>query len=252
MADRPEPAQAFIVGAQRCGTTSVAVTLAQHPEVALARPLRPEPKWFLDPGASDRVPAYLATYFGDVGPATRLRLEKSTSYLESDIACAEIARAFPEAEVIVVLRDPVARAVSHYGFSVAHGQEALAATDALEPGAEDRPWNIDEVSVSPFRYLSRGRYIDDLRRWDDRFGPDAVHIAILEDLIAEPERFVELEAALGLAPGPRFVPDARHNAGEGAVTLDDGTRARLAGWFADANADLAERLGRPIERWTHA
>jgi hypothetical protein len=44
----------------------------------------------------------------------------------------------------------------------------------------------------------------------------------------------------------------RHNAAEGGVALDDTARARLAAWFADANADLAERLGRPIERWTHA
>ena len=119
MAAVPDLRQAFIVGAQRCGTTSVATTLAQHPEVALAQPLRPEPKWFLDPGASDRVPAYLDTFFGDVGAEVRLRLEKSTSYLESGVARTEIAAAFPDAQLIVVLRDPVDRAVSHYGFSVA-------------------------------------------------------------------------------------------------------------------------------------
>ena len=36
------------------------------------------------------------------------------------------------------------------------------------------------------------------------------------------------------------------------MALDDGTRARLVAWFADANADLAEQLGRPIDRWAHA
>ena len=118
------------------------------------------------------------------------------------------------------------------------------------PTAESRPWDRAAISVSPYRYLSRGRYTVDLGRWQQAFG-DAVHVVILEDLLAEPERFNELEVALGLDPGPAFEPLDRENAGEGEVTLDDGTRARLAAWFADANADLAERLGRPIDRWAH-
>ena len=78
-------------------------------------------------------------------------------------------------------------------------------------------------------------------------------MVLLEDLIAEPDRFADLEAALGLDPGAGVRRRSeRHNAGEGDVVLDDGTRARLAAWFADANADLAELLGRPIDRWTHA
>jgi len=251
MADRPEPAQAFIVGAQRCGTTSVATALARHPDVVLAQPLRPEPKWFLQPGSADTVADYLVKHYPEAGSGARLRLEKSASYFESDVACAEIARAFPDAEVIVVLRDPVDRALSHFAYSRANGVEDLPLAEALDLAAEVRPWDQQAISVSPFRYLTRGRYIQELHRWDRAFGPDAVHVLVLEDLIAEPGRFADLEAALGLRSGPGFVARERHNAGEGAVTLDDGTRARLAGWFADANADLARRLGRPIDRWTH-
>lgn len=248
----PDPlAQAFIVGAQRCGTTSVATALERHPQVVLARPLRPEPKFFLAPGAATEVDAYLARHYPEVGPEVRLRCEKSTSYIESDVACAEIAAAFPAARIVVVLRDPVERARSHYAFSVRHGVEDLPVAAALDPSAEGRAWDTEAISVSPYRYLSRGRYVDELRRWDVAFGPDAVHVVILEDLIAEPERFAAFIAELGLGPGPGFVAEERHNAGEGDVTLDAGTRARLAAWFADANADLARRLGRPIDRWAH-
>ena len=92
----PDPvAQAFIVGAQRCGTTSVATALERHRQVVLAQPRRPEPKFFLRPGADADVDAYLARHFPDVGPDIRLRCEKSTSYLESDVACAQIGAAFP-------------------------------------------------------------------------------------------------------------------------------------------------------------
>jgi hypothetical protein len=244
--------QAFIVGAQRCGTTSVATALERHPQVVLAQPRRPEPKFFLRPGADADVDAYLARHFPDVGPEIRLRCEKSTSYLESDLACAQIEAAFPAARILVVLRDPVERAVSHYRFSREQGVEDLPIEAALDPAAESRPWDTEAISVSPYPYLSRGRYIDDLERWLATFGPEAVEVIILEDLLAEPERFGDVERALGLDPGPGFAVRERHNAGESDVTLDDGTRARLVAWFADANADLAERLGRPIDRWAHA
>lgn len=247
-----EPEQAFIVGAQRCGTTSLATVLGCHPQVALARPLRPEPKFFLEPGADTEVRAYLARHYPEVGPRVRLRLEKSTSYLESDLACAQIAAAFPRAQIVVMLRDPVDRALSHYAFSCANGVEDLEVEAALDPAAESRPWDLTSISVSPYRYLSRGRYIERIRRWDDAFGTEAVHIVILEDLIAAPTSLADLEAALGLEPRIEFGFQEHQNTGERTVTLDDPTRARLAGFFAAANSDLAKRLGRPIDRWTHA
>jgi hypothetical protein len=250
MTDRPEPAQAFVVGAQRCGTTSVTTALARHPQVDLAEPRNPEPKWFLVPGAADRVDEYLARYHPAPPPGTRLRLEKSTSYLGSDVACAEIARAFPGAAIVVVVRDPVARALSHYAFSVRSGVEDLPPEEALDPAREDRPWDEAAISVSPYHYLRRGRYVDDLARWDRAFGPEAVHVVVLEDLRAEPGRFADLVAALGLDPGSAFVPDERQNAGEHEIVLDAGTEARLRTWFADADAALADRLGRPLDRWS--
>ena len=242
-----EPEQAFIVGAQRCGTTSLATALERHPQVAFAQPRRPEPKAFLRPGAAD---GYVERFYGEVGPGVRLRCEKSTSYLGSDLACRQIAEAFPDAHILVMLRDPVDRAVSQYGFSRAAGVEDLPPAEALAPAAEDRPWDTDAISVSPYEYLRRGRYAEDLPRWLDAFS--SVHVVLLEDLVAEPDRYGRLLADLGLdpAPGAEFEPEERHNAGEGDLVLDAGTRARLAAWFADDNADLAALLGRPITRWT--
>ncbi|HYF46264.1 MAG TPA: hypothetical protein VD926_08655, partial [Acidimicrobiales bacterium] len=71
-----------------------------------------------------------------------------------------------------------------------------------------------------------------------------------EDLLAGPGSFADLERAVGLDPGAGFAVEERHNAGEGDDVLDAGTRARLAAWFADANADLEQLLGRPLDRWT--
>ncbi len=244
----PEPTQAFIVGAQRCGTTSVAAALASHPHVALAEPLRPEPKFFLTPGAGARVEEYLARHFRDLDEGVRVRLEKSTSYLDADLAREEVAEAFPEAKIVVVVRDPVARAASHYAFSVANGFEDLGPEAALTSEAEARPWAAEEVSTSPYAYLSRGRYAEQLAPWDEAFTD--VHVVVLEDLLAEPGRFADVEAFVGVEPQVRFDPDERLNRGT-PPELPAAVRERLVAWFAEPNAALAQRLGRPLDRWTH-
>ena len=249
-----DAAQAFIVGAQRCGTTSLATALARHPRVALAEPRRPEPKAFLVPGAEQDVAGYVARWYGHAGPDVALRLEKSTSYLGVPEARERITAAFPDAHVVVQLRDPVDRAVSHYRFSRSSGLEDLPLEAALDPAAEGRDWDRDAVSVSPYRYLSRGRYVEGLRGWVEAVAPERLHVLVLEELVADASGFEVLLGDLGLDPvaGAGFATEERHNAGEGDVALDADLRRRLAAWFADANAELEALLGRSIPAWTRA
>src|SRR5712691_8572726 len=115
MPDRNRVDHFVIVGAQRCGTTYLYRLLDEHPEIEMAKPLRPEPKFFLD---DDRFPLGLSYYesqfFSEAGP--RVRGEKSTSYIESDVAAQRIKATLPGAPMVAVLRDPVERAISNYRF----------------------------------------------------------------------------------------------------------------------------------------
>src|SRR5262245_37213050 len=113
-----------IIGAQRCGTTYLTRLLDEHPDVEMAKPFRPEPKFFLDDGAFGRgLDHYDARFFTD--DRARVRGEKSTSYIESELAIERIASLLPDAQVVVVVRDPVSRAVSNHRFSTEHGVEHL-------------------------------------------------------------------------------------------------------------------------------
>src|SRR6266576_1930600 len=101
-----------IVGAQRCGTTYLYRLLDEHPEIEMAKPLWPEPKFFLDDERYPLgLPYYESQFFSE--PETRVRGEKSTSYIESETAAQRIKATLPEAAVLVVLRDPVLRAISN-------------------------------------------------------------------------------------------------------------------------------------------
>src|SRR5680860_30087 len=107
---------AFIVGAQRSGTTFLFQQLNQHPEVCMAKPVRPEPKFFIREELYNKgLEFYRSTYYAEAG--NKVCIEKSTSYIEYELAAQRISQAFHHAKIIFILRNPVERAISNYRFS---------------------------------------------------------------------------------------------------------------------------------------
>lgn len=238
------------MGVQRCGTTWLRRVLDAHPDVEMAHPERPEPKYFIgrDPGP-DGVAEYLATHFGP-SPA-RVRGEKGTSYLDHPESWPAMLRAFPEARFVVILRDPVARAVSHWRFSTAHGLEHLPAEEALaDPALEQRPFDRAVVSTSPFAYLSRGLYAASLARLFGVVGRERVAVVFLEEVCTRPRALDPLWAFLGVEP-LGAVPAAPVNC-SGSLPVPEAVAAHLASYYAEPNRHLADLLGRPLPRaWRH-
>ncbi len=105
----------FIIGgAPRSGTTWLYELLDRHPDVHMAKPVKPEPKFFLrDDEYGKGLEYYANRWFADVEDG-KIAGEKSTDYLESPSAAARIARDLPHVKLIFVLREPVARAYSNY------------------------------------------------------------------------------------------------------------------------------------------
>lgn len=238
----------LVVGGQRCGTTYLSRALDAHPDATMARPSPPEPKVFCDAGLSTRgVDWYHRTWFAHAS-GEQLLGDKSTSYLEAPEAPSRAAEMLGTPEVVVLLRDPVRRAVSHWRFSTANGLEKRSLEESLLADLrEDQPWDRERSSVSPFAYLRRGRYAEQLRPWTTTF-PDTTHVLFLEELLADPLVLRSLVADLGLDPGRTPVPaDEAVNAspGEGPA-LDAVLGKTLEGYFEESNADLAQRLGRSL------
>lgn len=234
----------LVIGAQRCGTTRLYHLLDAHPEIAMARPARPEPKVFLsDELASRGLDWYRATYFADA-PSARLLGEKSTSYLEDAAAPVRAASVLGTAEIVVQLRDPVARAVSNWRFSVAHGVEDRPLVQALEENLlGPREWDPAQTSVSPFAYLERGCYLTDLAPWLDCF-PDTVHVRFLEDGRGGSSPIGPLYQALGVDADFRPPNEQlRVNASAGSLPdLPEALVRRLRNYFRPCDEMLSRRL----------
>jgi hypothetical protein len=179
----------FIVGAPKCGTTSLYNYLQGHPEVFLSAVK--EPQFFAGdrivkrgmpfPEAMDR---YLAL-FEDAGDVKRVG-EASTSYLESPEAVERIRDFAPDARIVAMLRNPVDMMHSLHGMRVAQGVEPKVDFADAMADERTRPGFGTVGDQSSVRYRDRARYADMLPGWFAAFGPERVHVIITEELAAEP------------------------------------------------------------------
>jgi hypothetical protein len=243
--------QVFIVGAQRCGTTYLYHLLDLHPEIYLARPVSPEPKFFLNDEEFRKGNAhYLNKYFSNVPGGKTLIGEKSTSYLEFDVISERIKSFFPEASVLVILRNPVKRALSNYYFSCKNGLETRTAEEVflLDKPAPQLSKNI---SVSPFAYLPRGNYAEYLSPFMKVFG-EKMKVLIFEETVGNAAAVAELYRFLQV--DPFFQPSTLHekinaaNESMQASTLNE-IDNRLASYYQSSIKKLEDLLGRSIPAW---
>src|SRR4051812_13895846 len=100
----------FIIGgAARSGTTWLWHLADRHDQVAMARPIRPEPKFFSDQERFARGLSYYSETWFENLPEGRVLGEKSTSYIEHPSVSERMRAALPSVRLIFLLRDPVAR-----------------------------------------------------------------------------------------------------------------------------------------------
>lgn len=239
----------FIAGAQRSGTTWLYRVLEQHPRIAMAQPLRPEPKFFIDDALYTKGLDHYREHYFPVDERDWFG-EKSTSYIEHPIAAERIARHFPDALILFLLRDPVERAISNYRFSVDNGLESLPLEQALreEP---DRCGPQAGISVSPHAYATRGHYVRYLDMWREYFPPAQLLPLVSEKLMGSEAALREVFGQLHLDVD---VPlrDVATPINSATIALDDialATRAILRGTFRDSNRALADRYGVDTSRW---
>ncbi len=206
----------FIVGAPRCGTTSLAAYLGSHPRVFLTH--LKEPHHFgadldirLRPYADRR--RYLELFDG--AGRDQQAGEASVFYLYSKTAPHEIQELNPSARIIILLRDPVEMVCSLHAHNYLLGYEDLAdLEEALAAEADRRRGRrISSTCFVPvaLQYSALGKYADHVRRYQEVFGPDRVRTIVFDDFKSEPERiYRETLDFLGLEPAG--LPDFKtHN-----------------------------------------
>ncbi|MDD9939281.1 MAG: sulfotransferase [Myxococcales bacterium] len=192
----------IIIGAAKCGTTSLHHILAQHERIFIpdyevyffdVDDIEQHPDFFRQGDAwvwhdfdADRE-RYLAWYrrvFEGARPG-QLIGEDTTTYVASGLAAERIARMLPEVKLIVMLRDPVARAYSHYWHNVRKGRS----TRSFE----------ETIRYAPGNLLERGRYRRQLERYRSFIDDGRLLTVFFEDMVADtPGQVVRVCEYLGV------------------------------------------------------
>ena len=222
----------MIVGAQKCGTSALNRFLSRHPEICVAS--RKEVHLFDAPGYSrhwtpEQIDERYRPFFARC-PDTRIRGEATPIYLFLPEIPAELARYNPELKLIVLLRDPVERAISNYHMEWSRERERrpLWLALLLEPfrrrRCEDPRALGSAMRVGSYR--ARGLYSRQLRNLYRHFNRDQVLVLRQQDLRARhDETLCRVFAFLGVSEEVR-IPPGVHNESERG-----GNRHRLVSWL---------------------
>lgn len=248
----------LIVGAQRCGTTSMYRALSAHPAVRKAV-LHKGVHYFdmnYDRGISwYRAHFPLAPRF-PLAPTGRLTFESSPYYMFHPLAAERIAADLPCVKLIVLVRDPVKRAYSAHAHEYARGYETEPFERAIELEPDRLAGEAERMAATPsylshshqhHAYLARGRYAEQLDRLERLFGRDRIHVADSGDFFGEPEPVYDsVLDFLGLT-GHGYPVFERHNA-RPRSPIPENLRARLDDYFRPFDERLTGWLDR-VPSW---
>lgn len=248
----------IIIGAQKCGTTSMYDFVTRHPDVAPAHSKevhhftfhdrldlkrwdepRPEHEKFGTNWYRSNFPTTLAGFLHSLRHGRRLLTgEATTLYLPYPGVPERMARLLPDVRLIVMLRDPADRAYSAYNFYKWYYGEDRTFEDAI---AQD----MDGTETRIIRtYLEHGHYADHLERWFEHYPREqflVLHDAEMRaDLQGTMDRVWDF---LGLRPHS-FGDNPPPNLNVGRYgPMSDEMRALLKSYYAPHDARLASLMG---------
>jgi hypothetical protein len=198
----------FIVGAPKCGTSSLHNYLGQHPEIFMTQTTK-EPAFFCPELRVNeyRRPrsegAYLKLFAG--ARDEKYLGESTTWHLYSREAAQRIRQYDGEARIIIMLRSPVEAMYSLHGqFIFSCNEDILDFSAALEAEADRRQGRrLPSTATSPdgLQYTRVFTYTEQVRRYFDAFGREQVRVIIFDDFIRDtPGEYRKTLEFLGVDP----------------------------------------------------
>lgn len=181
----------LIIGAQKCGTTTLYDILKLHPEIYMSP--QKEVNFFTSPEKMRLGLQKYSTYFPDVNSDHKVFGEASPGYICYPGAAKMIRDSLGPIKLILILRDPIKRGLSQYWDNRRQLKESLTFNQALNVYLSD---NYDPNSIG---YFSRGVYIRYIESFWEHFPKENLHILMLENLIKNPaDELAKLYGFLGV------------------------------------------------------
>ncbi len=164
------------IGAMKAASSWIGTCLGEHPDICLVRGWGS--KYFAKKSKQKKgIQSYLDCF--EHCRATKIKGEYSSNYLFYKDVPRLIRQHFPDAKIIVCLRDPVERTFSHYRYSV------------LEKGRLSIYGSFEEAIERSPMLIQKGYYYQQLKRYYDLFPKHKILVKIYKDLKDNPKEFIK-------------------------------------------------------------
>ncbi len=252
----------LLIGAQKCGTTSLYHYLVEHPYIVSAS--RKQMHFFdnnFDKGIiwyRTHFPSYFYKYyFRQRRKQDFITGEATPYYIFHPLAARRISQMVPQAKLMLILRNPVDRAYSHYNHEMRKGTETISFAEALDKEAErlagEKEKMIADGNYYSFNYQrhsyqARGVYADQMEEWLKYFPLEQFLILKSEDFYKNPTATLqEILAFLKLPERSDFKLSDYKNYNEGGYgKMESAMRERLVQYFYPHNQRLYKIIGRDL------
>ncbi|GAE30933.1 sulfotransferase family protein [Alkalihalobacillus hemicellulosilyticus] len=186
----------LIIGAQKCGTTSLYNYLIQHPQI---NPTKSRKEiHFFDTNRYKKGISWYNSQFID--SSNKIAGEATPRYLYKEIVPARVFKHFPQIKLIILLRNPVERAFSQYKMEYEKDKKRLYMRNHREKYTFD---DIIHSSLSAIQspdtnkskwvdFVERGIYSQQLNRWLQYYPFEQIHIIKSEDFFRDPQSSYKL------------------------------------------------------------
>jgi hypothetical protein len=156
------------IGAEKSATTWAWTVLNEHPSICMSQPK--ELNYFNDDDNYRRGESWYRKHFSDSTPCAG---EISPLYMDDGRVAGRIRETYPDTNILVMLRNPFDRAMSHlfHDASVVYGKVADLTVEDLRALVQKDP-----------KYVRRSRYAQALQPFLDTFPPEQVGVFFFDDV----------------------------------------------------------------------
>ncbi|WP_293279024.1 tetratricopeptide repeat protein [Microcoleus sp. PH2017_31_RDM_U_A] len=238
----------IIIGSPRCGTTSLYKYITSHPQIL---PAANKEICFFSEHFNKGLAWYQAHFPPPIDAHHFLTGEATPTYLTHPLAASRLHGCLPKVKLIVILRNPVDRALSHYQMLVRRGTESRTfekaidaelqlLADATETSLADKSYWKD------CHYIYKSLYVCSLKQWMNLFPREQFLILQSEEFYANPA--ATLSQVFNFLDLPDYqLRDYKQYNGGNYQPANDVVCQRLHEYFQPHNRELAEYVQRDFE-----
>lgn len=191
---------AYIVGAQKAGTTSLYYWLSQHTEVFAPAELKDFPLFSGDDARFERrMKRARKLYQSREAQACKVRLGAEANLVFSKMGVRRLGAAFPDCKILFLIRRPDERCFSAWRYARERGLEERNFAEAINQELMGQQFSRDSREGRQMNYIQHSLYTTQLSELRQHFGDKKIKVLPFEFLKEHPDAFMELVSThLGL------------------------------------------------------